>query len=275
MLVVLCLLSLFGWELHAQPGAENLNHLLENSEIGKTYALFPASKSEAAVVESSSYYLKLIPPKFRHVKDTIVLCPALNEDLDTSNYFIQTEVLVLRDKSTEWKRAKIADVCVEERPEESLVLLKSLPHYRIVNRKFYPFKEVLDTSEAEKVIPADVMIVGRSELVEDGRIELFSSASAAKLKPGEKLIKVPAGSWTHWREVVCPYGVFNRPNLSKVQRFLKDQGYDVTIDNSYGPKTKQAIHEYQRKNGLSVGDLNDATYEHMGLSGEKLISIEH
>lgn len=275
MFVILCLLSCFGWKLQAQAGAENLEYLLENSEVGKAYALFPASKAEADIIEPKGYYLKLVPPKFERVQDTIVLRPALNGDMDTSNYFIQTEVLVLRDKSVEWKRAKVADVCVDRSPQEGLVLLKSLPHYRIVNRKFYPFKEILDVSSAEKVIPADIAIVGRSQLVEEGKIELFYSASAANVQPGEKLLRIPAGAWTHWEEVVCPYGTFNRPNLSKVQSFLKSRGYDVSVDNSYGSKTKQAIHDYQRKHGLTVGDLNDATYEHMGLSGEKLISIEH
>lgn len=273
ILPLLLLLLFFGKESQAQAGAENLIYLLENSEVGKAYALFSTSRSKAAVEEPAAYYLKLVPPKFTRVQDTIVLRPALNGDLDTSNYFIQTEVLVLRDKSTEWKRAKVADVCVKQQPQETLVWLKSLPHYRIVNRRFYPFKEVTDTTDSENVIPADLMIVGRSQLVEEGKIELYPSAAAANKQPGEQLIRIPAGAWKNWEEVICPYGVYNRPNISKVQRYLKSQGYDVSIDNNYGPKTKKAIHAFQRKNGLTVGDLNDATYEKMGLSGKKLIEI--
>lgn len=278
--LILCLVSCVHslWAQGEQTlKKESLKVLTEKVEVGKTYALLRAKSSSKSksYYEPQSYYLKLVPPKYRRIKDTVVMTPALNTDYDTTNYFIQTEVLVLKDPNSEWKTAKVAQVCLEDVPALALCLLKELPEYRIVNRRVFPFKNVLDTAGAKNVTKPVLMEYFRYELISDGRIEAYKSRSAADIQPGEKLVRIPAGRWKDWQEVVCPFGVFNGPSLDDVQRFLRKKGYTkVPINNTLDHRTLEAINDFQRKNGLEVGALTPATYRKMGFEEEKLIVIE-
>lgn len=50
------------------------------------------------------------------------------------------------------------------------------------------------------------------------------------------------------------------PNVKKVQQMLKQVGYNVATDSSFGPDTDKAVRAFQRKNGLAVdGQAGPAT----------------
>lgn len=257
----------------------NIDHLLSIVETGKTYILSKATKSgEHTVQEKDGYYLKLVPPKYHIVHDTIELSPALNGNLDTSNYFIQTEVLVLREPGASWKTAKISNACMKEEgivAHAGICLLKTVPKYQIVHRKFFPFKNILDTTTTDYVIPAKLIIVERKELKEKARLVRLNINEQPILKTGEKLIKVTPGNWNKWSEVVCPFGQFNDPKISEVQAALKKEGYVVKITGNYDEQTKRGVHDFQKDNVLEVGELSEETIQRLGVKRERLITIEH
>jgi len=256
----------------------NFQYLLDSVKEGKTYALYKAKSTDKNIVtEREGCYLKLVPAKYRVVYDTIELSPALNGNLDTSNYFIQTEVLELKEAGVQWHTAKVSSECASDgksNPHLALCLLKTVPKYKIINRKFFPFKNILDTSNTDYIIPAQTIIVEREELSEPARLERYPISEQPKLNPGEKIIRIEAGSWFPWEEVVCPFGVFNTPDIRSIQNALKKQGYKLEITNAYDEQTKRAVHEFQRDQMLEEGELDERTIERLGIQREKLITVE-
>jgi len=61
----------------------------------------------------------------------------------------------------------------------------------------------------------------------------------------------------------------SREQVRAVQQALKDKGYDPgDIDGAMGPKTRAAIRDFQRKEGLNVtGRIDAATRERLGVAG--------
>ena len=263
--------------LSAQGPYISYNELFDNAQEGKTYAIIknPKNNSKKSYEEKESYQIKLIPAVYKTVYDTIVISPALNGNLDTSNYFIQTEVLVLKEPGAEWKTAKVSGMCMSDNatsPYAAICLLKTTPKYEMVNRKFYPFKNILDTSNTDHIIPAEIKIYAREELVSPPRLE--KAPIDAPLAAHEKSIRITAGMWSGWIEVVCPYGIFNDPDVRSVQLRLKEEGYDVAITNNYDDQTKEALHQFQMDNMLPEGELDDSTLKRLKLERQRLITIE-
>ncbi len=258
---------------------DNMDHLVSIVTEGKTYYLSQANaKSKKTVTEEKGYYIRIVLAKYRTIKDTIVLAPALNGNLDTSNYFIETEVLVLKEPAAEWKTAQVSRLCLEsgQAPYASLCLLKMVPKYEIVHKKFFPFKNILDTTDTDFIIPAKTVVVEREELVEKSKLErLPLSEGTPPLAAGEKLIKVTAGKWQTWEEVVCPFGEFNDPKIEDIQTALKKQGYEVQITNKYDEQTRRILHEFQTDHMLEVGELTEETIRRLGVKRERLITIDY
>lgn len=277
-LISVAFFTLLSVVVYAQP-KDNFSYLLDSVKEGKTYALYKAkSGDKGTVTEKDGYYLKLVPAKYKVVYDTIELSPALNGNLDTSNYFVQTEVLELKEAGAEWHTARVSSVCVsagKTTPHTAVCLLKTAPKYKIINRKFFPFKNILDTTNTDFVIPAKIIIVEREVIVQLARLERIPLNQSPDLKMGEKVIRVDAGSWFAWEEVVCPFGVFNTPDIKSIQEALKKQGYKIEITNAYDEQTKRIINEFQRDHMIEEGELDEKTIERLGVQREKLITVEY
>ncbi len=116
---------------------ENIKYLKDNVVEGKTYFLSKAD-SKKTFTEHKGFYIKMVPAVYKTVIDTIVLQTALNGDLDTSNYFIETEVLVVSEPSAEWRTAQVSELCIQDgiSPFLTLSLQKKSPEYQIANRNF-------------------------------------------------------------------------------------------------------------------------------------------
>lgn len=274
--LTLSLLCLFLGKTQAQ---DNLESLLSIVETGKTYALYKAKSGDTKIIqESKTHYLKLVPAKYRTVFDTIELSPALNGNLDTSNYFIQTEVLVLKEPGAEWKTARVSPLCRKDDgvPHLALCLLKTTPDYRIVHRKFFPFKNIIDTTTTDYIIPAEIIVVKRKILEQKGRIYYVTPDKKNDVGPGEKIVKIPAGSWRQWDEIVCPFGDFNDPSIEEIQKALKKQQYNVQVTGKFDEQTKNQLIMFQKDNMLSDhgGSVTPETLDRLGVKREKLIQID-
>lgn len=268
--LLFCLSSL----LKAQ---DNLESLLNMVETGKTYALYKAKNGEEHVTTSTgTHFIHLVPPIYQTILDTIELSPALNGNLDTSNYFIQTEILVLKEPGAAWKTATVSPMC---RPEEgvphlALCLLKTTPEYKIVHRKFFPFKTIYDTTSTDYIIPAQTIVVERKTLKQTARIYYLNKRQPINLAAGEKLIEIPAGKWKAWNEITCPFGEFNDPSITEIQEALRKQDYKVEITNKFDEQTKRNLLLFQKDNMLEEGGITDQTLKRLGISRERLISID-
>ena len=74
----------------------------------------------------------------------------------------------------------------------------------------------------------------------------------------ERRVLVKQGGFNEWREVVCDSDI--TPHLySNVQQALIDEGYDVGpsgANGKIGKGTKEALVQFQKDNGLPVGQLD-------------------
>ncbi|BDS11312.1 peptidoglycan-binding domain-containing protein [Aureispira anguillae] len=273
-ITILNFLFLFGGVLQAQ---DNLESLLGMVETGKTYALYKAKPSDKKVIkEKQTHYLKLVPPKYKTIFDTIELAPALNGNLDTSNYFIQTEVLVLKEPGAEWKTARVSPLCRENDgvPHLALCLIKTIPDYQIIHRKFFPFKNIFDVSTTDYIIPAETVVVERKVLVQQAGIYYVTAEQKNNIGPEEKLVTIPAGKWKYWEEITCPYGEFNDPSITDIQEALKKQQYEVRVTGKFDEQTKRFLMLFQQDNMLEEGGITPETLQRLGVKREKLITIE-
>lgn len=255
----------------------NLESLLNVVETGKTYALYKAKTGDENVVtERQAHYIHLVPPIYETIFDTIELSPALNGNLDTSNYFIQTEILVLQEPGAAWKTATISPMCRPQQgvPHIALCLLKTTPEYRIIHRKFYPFKTIYDTTSTDYIIPAQTIIVQRKILAQKARIYYLTDRRMVNTAAGEKLIEIPAGQWRTWNEITCPFGEFNDPSITAIQEALRKQGYAINVTNKFDEQTKRTLLLFQQDNILEEGGITDQTLQRLGVSRERLISID-
>jgi peptidoglycan hydrolase-like protein with peptidoglycan-binding domain len=65
--------------------------------------------------------------------------------------------------------------------------------------------------------------------------------------------------------------VSSREQVTAVQQALKDKGYDPgEVDGAMGPKTRAAVRDFQRKEGLRVtGRIDPATVAKLGIDSAK------
>jgi uncharacterized protein involved in tolerance to divalent cations len=257
---------------------DNLESLIEMVEANKAYALYKAKPGDKDVLrEKEPHYIKIVSPVFKMVHDTIIISPALNGNLDTSNYFIQTEVITIKEPVISWKVAKVSPLCRKDEgiPHLTLSLVKSTPDYRIVHSKFYPFRNILDTTSTDYIIPSEKMIVHRKVCVQKTCIYYVTKGHIENLKEGEEVIKIPAGKWRKWSELTCPFGQYEIPSITDIQKELKSQAYEIVVTGKLDEQTKKAITAFQHDNLLETNNpLSQETMQRLGIKRERLISVD-
>jgi hypothetical protein len=257
---------------------DNLESLVEMVEANKAYALYKAKAGDKDILrEKETHYIKIVAPVFKMIHDTIVISPALNGNLDTSNYFIQTEVLTIKEPVASWKVAKVSPLCRKSEgvPHLTLSLITSSPDYRIVHSKFYPFRNILDTTSTDYIIPSEEMIVHRKVCIQQARIYYVTKDQVKNLKDGEKTIEIPAGKWKKWSELTCPFGDYETPSIIDIQKGLKSQAYEVVVTGKMDEQTKKAIISFQHDNLLETDNpLSQETMQRLGIKRARLISFE-
>lgn len=263
----------------AQPktvNLENLNALIQNSQEGKTYFISKTTENTAnAIYEPVGYQIKFSPARYKEYWDTIIIAPALNGNLDTTNYFTQTEILILKEPSIQWKQAQISKLCMPNAKSSTMgaCMLKTTATYEIIHVRFYPYKNITDVSNTDFVIPAEIKIVKRYELVRPTQISHHPLTEKLELTLGEKIMTVTEGYWTRWAEAVCPFGASNDPQVTQIQDALLKQGYKLTKTGNFDEQTKRALLQFELDHNLPEDKLDDALWQRLGIETEKLINI--
>ena len=263
-------------QLYAQ---ENLELIVDIVEEGKNYALYPGKSSDKDLYKlKKSHYLKIVPAKFTTIYDTLEITPPLNGNLDTSNYFVQTEVLILKESAANYKIASVSPLCNRKKgvPFLTLGLVRTTPNYKIIHRKFFPFKNILDTTTTDFIIPAETIVIKRKILAQKSRIYFLNDKNKTNLNVGEKLIEIPAGNWLKWSELICNSEESRKTSILSLQEALFKQAYNVIINGNFDKQTKDALHAFQKDNLLDVGnDINNPIMlQRLGIKRKKLINFD-
>ena len=82
----------------------------------------------------------------------------------------------------------------------------------------------------------------------------------------KKKTMVKQGGYTVWKEVLCQNQI-NSNIILAIQRALKNRNYEVgNVDHILGAKTKAALTQFQRDNGLPIGQLDIETLNLLGVN---------
>ncbi len=129
---------------------------------------------------------------------------------------------------TEWQKKRADKNCLSDNPEDCLVwCLVNVP------AEIKTLVVVLDTTQTENY-----------ELIEENRKELAE-----------------AGAYTEWKEVLCENQI--TPGIvTQLQEALYSRGYfSSTISGKYTNPTRDALSNFQKANGLPIGQLDFETLE--------------
>lgn len=74
-----------------------------------------------------------------------------------------------------------------------------------------------------------------------------------------------AGNWSEILEYVPPMNCPQTGIIRKIKKALIDLDYDLEEDDKMDEKTTEALKDFQRKNGLKVGNLNIETLKKIGV----------
>ena len=75
-----------------------------------------------------------------------------------------------------------------------------------------------------------------------------------------------AGGYTVWKEVLCQNQI-NSNTILAIQRALRNRNYDVgNIDQVLGAQTRAALTQFQKDNGLPIGQLDLDTLNLLGVN---------
>jgi hypothetical protein len=153
-------------------------------------ALFSICFSSLSAQNNSNknIQLQIIPAQYSTIFDTIIVRPALNAAYDTSNYFVQTEIVILKEPSRDWSRLSSNKVCLQQKAA----------NYTLVEVKFYPYKNILDVEKAAEVIPAESIVVERQIITQAAQLKRLNSEDAAALK-AEDILTLPAYTWASFK----------------------------------------------------------------------------
>lgn len=95
-------------------------------------------------------------------------------------------------------------------------------------------------------------------------IKRYVKKRPKKLLPNQYFYK--SDYWTKLEEVVGAGGCGNGQFILEVKKALNKLGYDLEENNTFNEKTKAALIDFQKKNGLKSGQLDFKTLKKLGVS---------
>jgi len=95
--------------------------------------------------------------------------------------------------------------------------------------------------------------------------------------PASATVSVPVNSYMPFTEDLSPSQTY-RPEVARMQRFLTDKGLFKDAgpqDGYYGPRTQQAVHDFQQANGITKATQFGWWYPMTRAAANRQLSIDH
>ena len=241
---------------------------------------------EQVLVKEGYQVLEIVPATFTSVSEEMLVKEASSRlDYVPPVYETVTEQVLISPASTKWVKGRADRNCLSEDPDKCKVwCLTEVPaQYKTVTKQVLrspattretPIpaeyktitKAVIQTpaSTQPTEVPAEYRTITKQVLQTPATTREIEIPAEYSTISTQKLVRT--GGFTDWVEVLCESKV-TPAKVIEVQQALKARGYDPgSIDNQMGPRTKQALTQYQKDNGLPVGNLNTETLRALGVS---------
>ncbi|HRK28483.1 MAG TPA: peptidoglycan-binding domain-containing protein [Chitinophagales bacterium] len=242
--------------------------------------------SEQLLVKEGYKVLEIVPATFTTVDEQILVKEAGSRlDYVPPVYETVTEQVLVSPATTKWVQGKADRNCLNEDPEKCKVwCLTEVPaQYKTVTKQVLKTpattretpipaeyktitKAVVQTpaSTREREVAAEYKTVTKQVLRSPATTREVEVPAEYSTITSQKLVKT--GGFTDWVEVLCEAKV-TAAKVREVQEALKTRGYDPgPADNVMGPRTKAALVQFQKDNGLPTGNLNVETLRALGVS---------
>ncbi len=240
---------------------------------------------EQILVKEAYRVLEIVPAQFTTVTEELLVKEASSRlDYVPPTYETVTEQILVQPATTKWTKGRADANCLSQNPEDCKVwCLTEIPaQYKTVTRQVLKSpattsenpipaeyktitKAVVQTPAAtqEREVPAEYRNVTKQVLASPATTNEVEIPAEYSTVTTRKLVK--EGGFTEWVEVVCETDM-NAATVSAIQQALRSRGYDPgPIDNVMGAKTKQALTQFQKDNGLPIGQVNMETMRALGL----------
>ncbi len=254
-------------------------------EAGERIEVIPAKYrwvDKKVLVKEASEKVVPVPATYKTVTEKVLVSePGEKVVTVPPVYKTVTEKILVTPAHTEWRRGRGPVEKLDGKTGEILCLVNVPPVYKTITKrvlvtpaqtKTIPLparyktitKRVVATPATTKtvVIPAVYKTVRVKELVAPAQVKKVPIPPVYKTVT--RKVKV-ADSVLKWVPVVCKTSM-SANLVADVQRALKAKGFNPgPIDGIVGPRTRAALHRFQRANHLAVGGFTKETIAALGL----------
>ncbi len=254
-------------------------------EPGEKIIVVPAKYKWVAkkvLIKEATEKIVTVPPKYKTVTEKILIREPGEKIVTVPPvYKTVTEKILVAPAHTEWKRGRGPVERLDGKTGEILCLVNVPPVYKTVTKrvlvkpaqtKTIPVpakyktvtKRVVATPAVTKTvtIPAKYKIIKVKELVQPATVKKIPIPPVYKTVTKKVKIADPVLKWV---PVVCKSNMTGNL-VQNVQEALQERGFNPgPIDGIYGPRTRAALHRFQKANHLAVGGMTKESLRALGL----------
>ena len=243
-------------------------------KIADSLVIEDEAKSDAA--RYKGYFLYFLPPKFKMENRTLEKLIDLSEinptriNGDTFSYRIHYEY------RPSYKSQVISNEYVSRSCASADVSIAFAIEFEEVPAEFKSKKVKLSKSDLEKGKKRIKIDYTYQKLVDEPKIivtRTFNEDFTDNLA-FNKIIFLNGKYWSKFRPVIC-CSSYQDVDLFAIQKFLKDNDYQVEINGVLDEKTESALFLFQKENELPVGFFNIETLSKMGIEDDRVRRYEH
>ncbi len=243
------------------------------------------NRNEQILVKEGYTVLEIVPAEFSTVTEQIMVKDAgARLEYVPPVYETVTEQVLVQPAQTKWTKGRADRNCLSQDPEKCKVwCLTEVPaQYKTVTRQVLqapattrqtPLPAQYSTitravvarpaEVRERVVPAEYRTVTKQVMAAPAATREVPIPAEYSTLTTQRLAR--QGGFTDWVEVLCGKKVTNAVVI-QVQNALRARGYDPgPADNKMGPRTNAALMQFQRDNGLPLGNLNIETLRTLGI----------
>lgn len=260
--------------------------LLVSDERKTISKIIPASYktvTEQITVKEASESFKTIPATYKTVTEEIIVKPASKKMVKIPAKFENKKVRVLvKPAHTVWKKGTSSSITKVNDRGEVLCLVEVPAEYKVLTKR----EQVSPETTREEVVAAVTKTITRKVVDQPARVEkvvipavtktvekrvlstpeeVVYKTHPAEYKTVQQEVVVSTGK-AEWKKILCQTNA-TTTNVKALQNALRKAGYEVgTVDGVLGYQTYKAVDAFQRKKGLSRGEITYDTLEALGLS---------